>query len=59
VVPEQEAAVQTVPLTYWRQAPLPSQVPSVPQLAAPSSVHWLSGVGACPAGKLVQVPALP
>ena len=59
VVPEQEAAVQTVPLTYCRQAPLPSQVPSVPQPAAPSSVHWLAGVGASPAGKLAQVPAVP
>ena len=51
--------MQTVSLTYWRQAPLPSQVPSVPQPAAPSSAHWLAGVGACPAGRLAQVPAVP
>ena len=36
--------------------PAPSQDPSVAQLAAPASVHWASG--SCPAGTLVQVPAL-
>ena len=34
---------QSVPLAYWRQAPPPSQVPSVPQLEAPLSAHWPPG----------------
>jgi hypothetical protein len=46
-----------VPLTYRRQAPLPSQVPSLPQVAAPASVHWFSG--SCPAGTVEQVPPVP
>jgi hypothetical protein len=33
------------------------QVPSVPQLAAPASVHWLSG--SAPLCTLVQVPSVP
>lgn len=36
---------------------MPSQLPSVPQPAAPLSVHWLSG--SAPTGTNVQVPALP
>lgn len=31
-------------------------MPSVLQLAAPMSMHWLVGIGACPAGMLVHVP---
>jgi hypothetical protein len=42
-----------------RQAPLPSQVPSFPQLAAPAPMHCEGGVGTCPAGTFVQVPGLP
>jgi len=57
VVPEQEAATQVVPVTYSRQAPAPLQVPSLPQAAAPPSVHWFSG--SCPAATLVQVPSVP
>jgi hypothetical protein len=53
----QLAATQMVPFAYRRQPPLPSQVPSVPQVAAPLSVHWLSG--SAPTGTKVQVPALP
>jgi hypothetical protein len=36
---------------------VPSQVPSVPQLAAPLSVHWFSG--SAPTGTNVHVPAVP
>jgi hypothetical protein len=57
VEPTQVAAAHGVPVAYRRQPPLPSQVPSVPQLAPPLSVHWDSG--SLPAGTLVQVPALP
>jgi hypothetical protein len=46
-----------VPLTYRRQPPLPSQVPSVPQVAAPASVHWFNG--SWPAGTVEQVPPVP
>jgi hypothetical protein len=42
-----------------RQAPLPLQVPSLPHEVAPPSVHWLAGVGSCPAGTFEHVPALP
>lgn len=43
VEPVQLAATQVAPLAYRRHPPPPSQVPSVPQLAAPWSVHWFSG----------------
>ena len=36
---------------------MPLQVPSLPQLAAPASVHWLSG--SWPLGTLVHVPRVP
>jgi hypothetical protein len=36
---------------------LPSQDPSVPQLAAPLSAHWFNG--SCPSATSVQVPAVP
>jgi len=57
VAPVQLAAAHWVPETYRRQAPLPLQKPSVPQAAAPLSVHWLSG--SCPAGTFVHVPTVP
>jgi hypothetical protein len=57
VDPVQLAATQVVPLAYSRQVPPPSQVPSVPQLAAPMSAHWPSG--SWPAGTSTQVPAVP
>jgi hypothetical protein len=53
----QLAATHIVPAAYRRQPPAPSQVPSVPQLAAPLSVHWLRG--SAPTGTKVQVPAVP
>jgi hypothetical protein len=52
-----EGGVQTVPLTYLRQPPLPSQVPSVPQVEAALCAHCPPS--ALPAGTLVHVPALP
>jgi hypothetical protein len=57
VVPAQVDAAQVVPLAYRRQAPLPSQVPSVPQVDAPLSVHWLNG--SAPAATDAQVPTVP
>jgi hypothetical protein len=57
VVPEQVDATQVIPMACSRQPPLPSQVPSVPQLAAPMSAHWPSG--SAPAGTALQVPTVP
>jgi hypothetical protein len=57
VDPVQLAATQVVPLAYRRQAPPPSQAPSVPQVEAPLSAHWPSG--SAPAGTSVHVPAVP
>ena len=57
VEPVQLAAAHWVPAPYRRQAPAPLQNPSVPQAAAPLSVHWFSG--SCPAGTLVQAPTVP
>jgi len=57
VDPVQLAATQTVPLAYSRQAPPPSQVPSVPHVDAPLSAHWPSG--SWPAGTSTHVPAVP
>jgi hypothetical protein len=39
VEPLQVAPAQDVPAAYTRQAPLPLQNPSVPQVAAPASAH--------------------
>jgi len=51
----QEGAAQDVPPAYLRQAPLPSQKPSVPQVVCPWS--WQVPCGsAVPLGTLVQVP---
>ena len=57
VEPVQLAATHCVPAAYRRQAPMPLQVPSLPQPAAPASVHWFSG--SAPLGTLVQVPSVP
>ena len=38
---------------------MPLHVPSLPHVVGPASVHWVAGVGSCPAGTLAQVPALP
>ena len=41
--PAQEGAMHVVPAAYCRHAPLPSQNPSVPQVAAIASAHCPSG----------------
>jgi hypothetical protein len=51
----QWAAAQTVPILYLRQAPAPSQRPSVPQDDAPVSPHVDRG-SVAPAGTNVQRP---
>ena len=53
----QVLAPHAVPAAYFSQAPLPSQKPSPMHVAGPCSSHWASG--SCPAGTLMQVPALP
>jgi hypothetical protein len=57
VEPVQLDATHCVPATYRRHAPAPLQVPSLPQAAAPPSVHWFSG--SWPLGTLVHVPRVP
>ena len=57
VAPVHDAFTQTVPAAYRRQPPVPSQVPSVPQVDAPLSAHWFSG--SAPTAANVQVPAVP
>jgi hypothetical protein len=57
VDPVQLAATHVVPLAYRRQPPPPSQVPSVPHVEAPESLHCPSG--SCPAATSVHVPAVP
>jgi hypothetical protein len=59
VDPMQLAAPQAVPTAYFRHAPAPSHLPSVPHVIDPMSVHWVAGVGAVPAGTGEQVPTLP
>jgi hypothetical protein len=57
-VPLVQASVpQTVPETAIRQAPAPSQKPSVPQTAVVLGAHCASG--SWPAATLVQTPVLP
>jgi hypothetical protein len=57
VEPAQLCAAQTVPEAYRRHLPLPSQLPSVPQVAAVASAH--AARGSVPAAMLVQVPRVP
>ena len=57
VDPVQLCEPQARPGAYSRQAPAPLQEPSVPQLDAPESAHWLSG--SVLAGIAVQAPRLP
>jgi hypothetical protein len=54
----QVAAAHWVPAAYSWQAPLPSQNPVVPQVAAAWPTHWFAG-SVPPAATGVQVPALP
>jgi hypothetical protein len=55
----QVPGTQTVPLANSRQAPEPSQVPSVPQVDAACVAHWLATTGGVPADTSEQVPTLP
>lgn len=59
LVPVQVAATHCVPVTYFRHAPAPSHIPSVPQVEAAVIAHWVVGLGEAPAGTGEQVPALP
>ena len=43
VEPVHVAAAHIVAPEWLRHAPAPSQVPSLPQVIAPSSEHWFSG----------------
>jgi hypothetical protein len=52
-------ALHTVPSTYMRQAPLPSQVPSSPQLDMADAAQSAAARGAPPAGTAVQMPGDP
>src|SRR5262249_49930690 len=54
---EHDAKTQTVPDTYFRHAPAPSQVPSRPQVLTAAAVHSLSG--SAPATMKPQVPSAP
>jgi len=54
-----EPALHTVPATWLRQAPLPSQVPSSPQVDSSDAGQRLASRGAPPAGTNEQVPGDP
>ncbi|HEY2682820.1 MAG TPA: hypothetical protein VGI93_04870 [Steroidobacteraceae bacterium] len=51
--------MQIVPVGYWRQAPLPSQVPSSPQVLASDVLQVFGSRGLMPDGAKVQVPIMP
>jgi hypothetical protein len=57
VEPAHDAAAQVTPCAYFRQAPAPSQAPSRPHVATPSSGHSLRGSVPTSAG--VHIPRLP
>jgi hypothetical protein len=57
--PEQAPALHTVPGTWLRQPPLPSHVPSRPQVDSSDARHWFDACGAPPAGTNVHVPGEP
>jgi len=59
VEPVQVAAAHCVPLTYFRQAPAPSQVPSLPHVDADATRHCAAARGGSPAAIGEQVPTLP
>lgn len=58
LLPEQLSGAQTVPTGYFRQAPAPSHLPSVPHIAAVRSLQTPCG-SAPPAAIDVQVPSEP
>src|SRR5437763_146924 len=55
----QLAATHCVPMAYFRQAPAPSQVPSLPQVVAAAIGHCDATSGAEPAAIGEHVPTLP
>jgi hypothetical protein len=57
VDPVHPCCLHTVPDEYLRQAPVPSQTPSLSQLVAPRSSH--SSRGSVPTSAGTQVPTLP
>lgn len=57
VLPVQLPATQVVPVTYRRQAPRPSQLPSFPQVGGDSDAH--TSRGSFPADTGAQVPTAP
>lgn len=59
VDPVQVAAAQTVPAECCRQAPAPSQAPSLPQVDASEVGHCEVRTGGIPAAIVVHVPDVP
>ena len=57
--PAHVPACRRVPATCWRQAPLPSQVPSRPQLDVGAPGRRVGVRGAPPAGTTAQMPGEP
>jgi hypothetical protein len=57
VAPTHDGCLHTKPTGYFRQAPAPSQAPSLPHEAIPSSSHSFRGSLPTSAGR--QVPRLP
>jgi hypothetical protein len=55
--PSQMPVLQMVSATYRRQAPLPSQVPSCPQVAGVAALQVLESLGVAPAATKVQSPS--
>ncbi len=49
--------MQTVPSGWSRQAPLPSQVPSLSQVVFGSAGHCVGSLGFTPAATIVQMPS--
>ena len=54
--PSQVPPLHGVSLTNWRQPPLPSQVPSSPQVAGVLATHWRATLGLTPDGTRAQSP---
>jgi hypothetical protein len=57
--PSQAPALQIAPWTWRRQPPLPSQVPSIPQVDTSVAGQSVASRGAPPAGTNVQTPGDP
>ena len=57
--PAHDPGLQIVPATCWRQAPLPSQVPSSPQVDSSLAGQTSGARGARPSGTKAQIPGEP